>query len=145
MFCTWTKGTGCVSVYDQQPLWNNHVLPESTQYQGLLRKVRHVLLLQWTHISQIKKKVTDWYILVHQHVYQFWAHSPLHFLLLHVTSHRYTKHNLSSRLHGNKFHNIMNRILRSTWCNLKTEWSLFVMTVVFESCWLQCNGWSASQ
>jgi len=23
------------------------------------------------HVSQIKKKVTDWYILVHQHVYQF--------------------------------------------------------------------------
>jgi hypothetical protein len=59
----------------------------------------------------LKKKVTDWYILVHQHVYKFWMHSSLHFLLLSAALHCYTKHNLSSCLHGNKFHNIMNRIL----------------------------------
>ena len=76
---------------------------------------RHVLLLQYKHFFQIEKKkknikVTDLYTLVEQRKYQFQMHSPLHLLLLCAAFHRYMKHNLSSRLHGNKIHKIMNSI-----------------------------------
>jgi hypothetical protein len=68
------------TVYDQQPLSNNRVLMNSHNLKDCCVWLGMCCSCSAPSFAD-KKKVTEWYIIVNQHMYQFWTHTCCYGLL----------------------------------------------------------------